>query len=744
MFRMKRLQIVFITGWFFIGGVDLSAQIPPIAIPVVPTAGAALTVINDAAWGNSATAIDLTRARGQPPSARLVNVSIRARAGSGSDTLIAGAVVEGTDRLPLLVRAIGPGLIRFGVADTLADPKLEIFNGSVLAAQTNTAGAPETAASNYVSTFPPLESPSGRAVGDAALVGKSAAGMITAHCSSASGAAGVALLEFYDAVATPSATSPRFVNFSSRARVAAGDGLVVVGFVVAGEGNATLLLRATGPTLQQFKVAGFLPDPRIELYAGSTLIAANDNWSSGDPAGVKKIQDAGLAVGAFALSSASDAALLATLPAGAYTLHVRGAGAQSGVALAEIFQLATTDFFDAARATNSTGLDLFRELAKSREGPNLVISPYSIESALALAYAGAAGVTRNEMARALYFPEGNGPLESEFSRLRTAINATAEGAKATADARTRNGARTDPIEWNQANRLFGQQGYPFRDPFLALMRDGFAAPIQLLDFIANPEPSRFAINAWVEEQTRQKIKDLIPMGGVTDLTRLVLVNALYLKAPWDVPFTKSQTVPRTFHPTSFSSREIPTMNRTGRVGYAAEDGMTIVTLDYLGAGLQFVIILPDQNQSADAVAARLTPTHFARWANLGQTSNQNVALELPKFTVPGKTLKLGPALRALGVKSAFNDPRGSANFDPIAPRLPDDYLYVSDVYHQTFVALDEEGTEAAAATAIVLFTTTSAIIPPPAIPVRVDRPFLFAIQHCGTGVCLFIGLIADP
>jgi serpin B len=741
---MKRLQIVFITGWFFIGGVGLSAQSNPVAIPVVPTAGAALTVINDAAWGNSATAIDLTRARGQPPSARLVNVSIRARAGSGSDTLIAGAVVEGTDRLPLLVRAIGPGLIRFGVADSLGDPKLEIFNGSVLAAQTNTAGAPETAASNYVSAFPPLESPSGRAVGDAALVGKSAAGMITAHCSSASGAAGVALLEFYDAVATPSATSPRFVNFSSRARVAAGDGLVVVGFVVAGEGNATLLLRATGPTLQQFNVAGFLPDPRIELYAGSTLIAANDNWSSGDPAGVKKIQDAELAVGAFALSSASDAALLITLPAGAYTLHVRGAGAQSGVALAEIFQLAPTDF-DAARATNSVGLDLFRELAKSRSGPNLVISPYSIESALALAYAGAAGVTRNEMARALYFPEGNGPLESEFSRLRTAINATAEGSKAPADARTRNGARTDPIEWNQANRLFGQQAYPFRDPFLALMRDGFAAPIQLLDFIANPEPSRFAINAWVEEQTRQKIKALIPMGGVTADTRLVLVNALYLKAPWDVPFAKSGTVPRTFHPTSFSSREIPTMNRTGRVGYAAEDGMTIVTLAYLGAGLQFVIMLPDQNQSADAVAARLTPTHFARWANLGQTSSQNVDLYLPKFTVPGTTFPLRPALKALGVKSAFDDPRGSANFDPIAPiRLPDDYLYVSDVYHQTFVALDEEGTEAAAATAIVLVTTTSAIIPPPAIPVRVDRPFLFAIQHCGTGVCLFIGLIADP
>ncbi|MBI4622910.1 MAG: serpin family protein [Verrucomicrobia bacterium] len=728
-------RINFIAALLILGGAGLRAQ--------APTGPATLTVINDAAWRNPAAAIDASRARLPSQSARLANVSVRARAGSGGDTLIAGAVVQGPGTLPMLVRAIGPGLRRFGVADTLRDPKLEIFHGSVLAAQTNTAGAPETAASAYVGAFPPVESTGGVAAGDAALMGQPAAGTITAHCSPAAGASGVALVEFYDGTAAPSTASARFLNFSARARVESGEGLVVVGFVVAGEGYATLLMRAAGPTLGQFDVSDFLPDPRIELYSGNILISANDNWRDGDPHSVKKVQDAGSAVGAFALSSASDAALMAMLPAGAYTLQVRGAGAQSGVALAEVFQVATEEF-DAARATNGAGLDLYRELAKTRPGQNLVISPYSIESALALAYAGADGSTRSEMARALFLPGGNGPLQADFTRLRTELNATAEASKATAEARTRSGARTDPIEWNQANRLFGQQGYAFRDPFLTLMRDGFAAPFQAMDFRANPEPPRLAINAWVEDQTRQKIKDLIPAGGLTDATRLVLVNALFLKAPWDSPFAKSLTAPRTFRPATGSNREVPTMQRTALLGYAVEDGLTIVTLDYLGAGLQFVILLPDQNQDLDTAAARLTPAHFARWANLRQTSRRDVALYLPKFTVPGATVPLGPVLRAIGVKSAFDEPRGSANFDPIAPRRPDDYLYISDVFHQTFVALDEEGTEAAAATAVVPVTAIDPSPRPQPIEVRVDRPFLFAIQHRSSGVCLFLGRIADP
>lgn len=699
------------------------------------------TIINDSAWSSAATALNLTRARAIAGSARLTNVSIRARAGSGADTLIAGSVVQGSGALPLLVRAIGPGLAQFGVGTFLRDPKLEIYRSETLAAQTNTTGPGIAAASTYVGAFPLLERSPTIAIGDAALVGQATIGTLTAHCSSSTGSAGVALLEFYDASVAPAEASARFVNLSSRARVETGEGLIVVGFVVAGPGNATLLLRGVGPTLAQFGVTDFLRDPAIELYAGSTRIAANDNWRGLDAGEIARLEEARVAIGAFALNSASDAALLVTLPAGSYTLQVRGAGDQSGIALAEIHEVSRIDF-DAATSTNAVGLDLYRELARTRPGTNLIVSPYSIESALALAYAGAEGGTREEMARVLRFPADNAPLQTGFAGLRGALEKAAEDSKRLADARTKAGKATDPIVWSAANRLFGQQDYAFRDSFLTLMRDGFAAPFAPLDFRRNYEPSRLTINAWVEAQTQRKITDLIPAGALTEDTRLVLVNALYLKAPWDTPFEKTSTMPRAFRLAPGTSRDVPTMQRTGLMGHAVEDGFTVVTLDYLGSGLQFVIALPEEGMAIDAAAAKLTPLHFARWARLGDTSRRNVALSLPRFRVKGTTVPLGQALRALGIRNAFDEPRGSANFEGIAPRRPDEYLAISEVFHQTFVALDEEGTEAAAATAVVIIGVTS--LPPAAVEVRVDRPFLFAIQHRPSGACLFFGRVVEP
>lgn len=729
----RRARFFLATAVVFIGA-QLRAQSP--GTPAVAT------IINDAAW-NGSTSVDFSRARLTARTARLTNVSIRAKAGSGANTLIAGAVVQGSGTLPMLVRAVGPGLTRFGVTNALRDPKLEIFRSESLAAQTTTGTAP-TAASAYVGAFP-LTASSQSTPGDAALLGEASAGTFTAHCTSTTDTSGVALLEFYDAASAPASTDARFVNLSSRAIVESGEGLMVVGFVVAGEGNVTLLLRGIGATLAQFGVAGTLRDPTIELYSGNTRIAANDDWQSGGAEAAGRVQDAQLAVGAFALTSPSDAAMVVTLPAGAYTLQVRGTAGQSGVALAEISEVLQGDF-DAAQATNSLGLDLFRELSKTTAGKNLIISPYSIESAFAMAYAGAEGGTREEMGRVLRLPADTTPVQLGFAALRRGLEQIAVDSKPLADARTRAGTKTDPIEWNAANRLFGQPNYPFRDSFLTLMRDGFDAPLQAVDFANNSERARVTINTWVEDQTRQKIQNLIPSGGVTEDTRLVLVNALYLKAPWNTPFPKSGTAPRAFHPTPTSSPEVSTMQLSGLLGYTVEDGMTVVTLDYLGRGLQLVIALPDEGLNIDAAAAKLTSSHFARWAKLGDNARRDVVLYLPKFKTDATTMSLANTFRALGMKQAFDEPMGSANFDRMAPRRPDDYLAISKVFHQTFVALDEEGTEAAAATAIGIVAVTSIAIPVAIQPivVRVDRPFLFAIQHRASGTCLFFGRINDP
>jgi serpin B len=752
--RVLRAVVLFGCAW-------LQAQ-PPMPVPPVTLVGATtiipstveppvssaavaptpLMVINDPRW-NDPTAIDVTRPRSARPTAGLSSVSIRAVAGDGANSLIAGAMVQGSGTLPMLVRAIGPGLANFGITNWLRHPTLEIYRGDSLSARTNTLGTGVTAASPYVGAFAPLESSAGGAASDVGLVGQAAGGALTAICSAAPNEPGVALVELYDATAAPTATSARVVSLSGRARVAAGEELIVVGFVVTGEGYVQLLLRGVGPTLAQFGVADFLPDPTIALYAGNTLIAANDNWRDGDANAAGRLQDAARSVGDFDLASANDAALLVTLPAGTYTLQVRGAAGQSGVALAEIYQVASDDF-DAASATNTVGLDLYRQLAPANPGQNLIISPYSIESALSLAYAGADGVTRSEMAQTLRLPSDNARLQSGFAALRTALQLSADQSIAPANARTQAGLPTDAIAWQMANRLFGQQGYAFRDSFLTLMQDGFAAPFQALDFLTDAESARLTINAWVEYQTRQKILDLIPAGGVNRTTRLVLVNALYLKASWATQFGRPATVPRAFYFTPDSSSDVPTMQLTTDLGYATADGFTVVALDYLGGGLQFVIVLPDASQTVDTVAARLTPAHFAQWANLKKDSTKNVALYLPKFKVAGGSIPLGPALRALGMKSAFDVPAGSANFSGIAPRQSNDYLAISDVFHQTYVAVDEEGTEAAAATAVVMASVTSVTITDPPIEVHVDRPFLFVIQDRASGACLFLGRITNP
>ena len=644
----------------------------------------------------------------------------------------------------MLVRAVGPGLKPFGIVNALRDPVLELFRGAVLAAKTTAFASDTTTASTFAGAFP-LAAASATAPGDDALLGQVVAGGLTAHCSSIAGGSGVALIEFYDVTPAPGATSPRFVNLSARSTVDSGENLMVIGFVISGEGRLPLLLRGVGPTLSRFYVASYLADPAIELYSGSRRIAANDDWLSGGTDAAAAVQAAGRAAGAFDLVSNRDAALLVSLPAGAYTLLVHGSPGQTGTALAEIYETnVTTAGFDIGRTINDTGLDLYRQTASNIATPNFALSPYSIQSALAMAYTGAAGDTRTEMSRVLRFPADETKVQTSIAGIRSSLDTIASESVALAQSRSSPALHVDPIEWHAANQLFGQQGYAFRDSFLEAMATGFAAPLQSVDFFRNADAARATINNWIASQTHQRILNLIPPQGVDSTTRLTLVNALYLKASWDVPFFASDTNPKPFYPTPDTGRNVPTMYESGSHGYSAEEGMTIVTLDYLGGGLQFVIILPDAGQTLEAVANRLSAEHFTRWASLRATSSRRVFLYLPAFQIPGSTFDLSEALQQLGMTTAFDQPPGSANFDGIAPRQPFDYLAISHVFHKTFVVVNESGTEAAAATSVTVVTPVSPSLGPPSVEVHVDHPFLFAIQHKATGACLFLGRVNDP
>jgi serpin B len=431
----------------------------------------------------------------------------------------------------------------------------------------------------------------------------------------------------------------------------------------------------------------------------------------------------------FQCLSGSTAAILA-----AATVSVLGAGAPPANRSEPNARLQP-----ASSAINTLGLEL---LARSGPEANGLLSPYSIQTALAMTWAGAAGRTHEEMREVLHYPAEETVLHESLAALREALERAAARTVQLADAARQSGRESDPLTLSVANRLFGQTGYAFRRPFLDLTRDLYAAPFEALDFTSHPDRERRLINRWVEEQTRDRIRELIPPDGFDEETRLVLVNAIHMQAPWQEPFPASATGPAPFHLAPGKPVDVPTLRRQGRLGYAQRSGYRAVTVPYLGGEVQFLVLLPDADRSLRDLEGELTAEQLVVDAALPSTE---VILHLPKLKLEPPVLRLGQQLRALGMTTAFDEPRGSADFDRMAPRRPNDYLRISEVFHKTFLALDEKGTEAAAATAVVMMRVTSVAAPKPdPIEVRVDRPFLFAIQHRASGACLFLGRVVDP
>jgi serpin B len=398
-----------------------------------------------------------------------------------------------------------------------------------------------------------------------------------------------------------------------------------------------------------------------------------------------------------------------------------------------------TSFELAAKATNELGVDLHRQLATG--DANLCISPYSINSALAMTFAGADGETRTEMARVLHFPN-DGDVPASFSALQHALEQMSVKTVELVKQSKKFGGPSEPITLNIANRLFAQKSYHFREAFLSLVKQNFGGAFEPLDFVADPAAATQRINKWVADQTRDRIRDLIPNGALDKTTRLVLANALYLKAPWANEFSQNATQSEPFFVRG-APINVPMMRKTDKnFGYARREGFTVVSIPYAGNELQFVVFLPDDINGLRDLESKLTADVLAGCAKL---EKRDVDLHLPKFKLEPPTVALKEKFEALGMKTAFDIPPGSANFDKIAPRKPNDYLYISNIFHKTFIALDEKGTEAAAATAVVMMARSALMSPPPPpIEVKVDRPFVYAIQHVPSGVCLFLGRVTDP
>jgi len=393
---------------------------------------------------------------------------------------------------------------------------------------------------------------------------------------------------------------------------------------------------------------------------------------------------------------------------------------------------------DVADTVNRFGLDLHRRLAS--EGGNIVFSPWSVESALAMTYAGAAAETKSEMAAVLHLPDDETAVHDGFAAIASDLRAMAETSRREIADPNRRGGPNTALEIRLANRLFGQAGYPFERPFLDLLADRYQAPMETMDFIRESEPSRLRINAWVEEQTAQRIKDLIPPGLIDEETRLVLANAIQLKAAWRDEFKPVPDMP--FYANGNEEIRVAGLTEQRSFGYRRIDNAAVVSVPYAADGLQFLLIVPDARDGLAAVERSLNTATLAACADLPQRA---VRLHLPMLKLEPAGIRLGAHLTAMGMGRAFDRPKGSADFSRMAPRKPDDYLCISEVVHKAFLALDEHGTEAAAATAVVMMRALS-MLPAAEEPVdvRADRPFLFAIQHTTSGACLFLGRVTDP
>ena len=367
-------------------------------------------------------------------------------------------------------------------------------------------------------------------------------------------------------------------------------------------------------------------------------------------------------------------------------------------------------------ANNKFAFDLYSELDKS-ENENIFYSPYSISAALAMTYEGAKGQTADEMKSVFHFPENN-ILRPNFAAIYNDIN---KGNNA--------------YELRTGNALWVQQDYPFLQDYTNKVEKYYGGKVANVDFVKETEKSRQTINAFIEEQTNDKIKDLIPAGVLSPMTRLVLTNAIYFKGTWTWEFNKSDTSEQDFKITTTNVVKIPMMYMNpekATFNYADVEDLQILELPYKGEKISMLILLPTEN--LNTIEPSLTAEKLKEWKSQMKEDKLD-AIYLPKFEFDTKYF-MKEILSSLGMPTAFS--AGNADFSGMDSSRD---LFIDAVIHQAYVKVDEEGTEAAAATAVVMGTTS---VGPPRKIFMADHPFIFIIQEKETGNILFIGRVTDP
>jgi serine protease inhibitor len=411
---------------------------------------------------------------------------------------------------------------------------------------------------------------------------------------------------------------------------------------------------------------------------------------------------------------------------GGSTASNQGGDANSGVVQSNVARdtspaVASGSVDELASDNTRFAFDLYHEIA-SAPG-NLFYSPYSISLALAMTYAGARGETAQQMAHALDYSLPASELHPAFDKLDLKLESRAHDGKG--------------LKLNVADSLWGERTMQFNAPFLDTLAADYGAGMHVIDFINQPDVARAAINGWVADQTDDKIENLLGPGAITDLTRLVLVNAIYFNAAWDTAFDPNATQPEAFTRPDGSTVQADEMHESTTLGYAEGSNYQAVEIPYTGNETSMVVVLPKPG-AFQAVESELSGDFATSLFSALRTDQ--VDLSLPKFEIHGATIDLSQALVKLGMTDAFQ--YGVADFSGMAGTAGD--LYITGVLHQAFVSVDEAGTEAAAATAVVVGTALGIGTPTQTETVNVDRPFFVLIRDLPTNSVLFAGRVTDP
>ncbi|CAB1341195.1 unnamed protein product [Coregonus sp. 'balchen'] len=374
-------------------------------------------------------------------------------------------------------------------------------------------------------------------------------------------------------------------------------------------------------------------------------------------------------------------------------------------------------------ANTNFSLELFKMITETNKTGNVFYSPLSISSALAMVFLGARGNTATQMSESLHLHKATDDVHVGFSKLMSELNK--EGA---------------PYALSLANRLYGEQSYQFVETFLGDTKKHYNAELESVDFKSNAETTRKNINAWVEKQTAEKIKDLLAEGVVDHLTRLVLVNAIYFKGNWEKKFKESSTSDAQFKLNKNESKPVKMMHQKSKfpLTFIPEASCQILELPYVGKELSMLIMLPndmeDNTTGLEKLEKLLTYENFVEWTRPDMMDTGEVQVGLPKFKLE-ESLDLKGLLVSMGMTDAFDHSKGD-----FSGMSPSDDLVLSKVVHKAFVEVNEEGTEAAGATAAIMVNRCAL-----RMPVFVaDHPFLFFIRHNPTQSILFYGRYCSP